>query len=95
MDHAVALVQAYLRVNGYFTVSEYPIIESIRHGHRTATEIDIPAFRFSSAGRLVPGRASSDEEYLREHWEIVRHEDQKDLALGFLSLLEKSRHDTA
>ena len=24
MDNAVALVQAYLRVNGYFTVAEYP-----------------------------------------------------------------------
>jgi len=25
MDNAVALVQAYLRVNGYFTVTEYPV----------------------------------------------------------------------
>lgn len=24
---AVALVQAYLRVNGYFTVTEYPVLE--------------------------------------------------------------------
>lgn len=202
MDHAVALVQAYLRVNGYFTVSEYPIIESIRHGYRTATDLDILAFRFPGAGRLVPGRgASADEEhfapdpalgvppehadmivgevkegratlnaaatdpavlhtvlvrfgccpaasagpvvdrlirdgrtllpsghrirlaafgssvngagtgkyltitlchivrfleeYLREHWEIVRHEDQKDLALGFLALLEKARQGAA
>lgn len=202
MDRAVALVQAYLRVNGYFTVSEYPIIESVRHGYRTATDLDILAFRFPGAGRLVPGRrASADEEhfapdpalgvpperadmivgevkegratlnaattdpsvlrtvlvrfgccpaasaglvveqlirdghallpsghrirlaafgssvngggtdkyltitlchivrfleeYLREHWEIVRHEDQKDLALGFLSLLQKSRQDAA
>ena len=27
MDNAVALVQAYLRVNGYFTVVEYPVLE--------------------------------------------------------------------
>jgi len=26
MDHAVALVQAYLQLNGYFTSAEYPII---------------------------------------------------------------------
>jgi hypothetical protein len=25
MDNAVALVQAYLHVNGYFTVAEYPV----------------------------------------------------------------------
>ena len=28
MDHAVALVEAYLQINGYFTVAEYPVIES-------------------------------------------------------------------
>ena len=28
MDNTVALVEAYLRVNGYFTVSEYPILEA-------------------------------------------------------------------
>ncbi len=27
MDNAVALVQAYLRVNGYFTVAEYPSLK--------------------------------------------------------------------
>ena len=30
MDNAVALVQAYLRVNGYFTVAEYPVLEATR-----------------------------------------------------------------
>ena len=32
MDNTVALVQAYLRVNGYFTVAEYPVIEAIEYG---------------------------------------------------------------
>lgn len=42
MDMGASLVQAYLRVHGYFTVSEYPILETKRHGdHRVATEIDI------------------------------------------------------
>jgi hypothetical protein len=31
MDNAVALVQAYLRVNGYFTVAEYPVVEAMRN----------------------------------------------------------------
>lgn len=55
MDHVVALVEAYLRVNGYFTVTEYPVVEACRYGgYRTATDLDILAFRFPRAGRLVP-----------------------------------------
>ena len=55
MDNAVTLVQAYLRLNGYFTVTEFPIVEANKHGgHRTATDIDVLAFRFPGAGRLVP-----------------------------------------
>lgn len=56
MDNSVALVQAYLRVNGYFTVAEYPIIEAVREGgYREATDLDILAFRFPGAGQLVHG----------------------------------------
>lgn len=55
MDHAVALVETYLRVNGYFTVTEYPLVEVCRYGnYRTATDLDVLAFRFPGAGRLVP-----------------------------------------
>lgn len=61
MDHAVALVQAYLQLNGYFTSAEYPVIAGAgRTGFRTITDIDILAFRFPSGepmarkGRQVP-----------------------------------------
>ena len=51
MDNAVALVQAYLHVNGYFTVAEYPVLEALKHGgYRTVTDLDILAFRFARAG---------------------------------------------
>lgn len=51
MDTAVALVQAYLQINGYFTVTEYPVLELLRRGEiRTATDLDVLAFRFSGAG---------------------------------------------
>ena len=57
MDHAVALVEAYLQINGYFTVAEYPVIASFGKQHYgVATDLDILAFRFPGAGRLVPGR---------------------------------------
>jgi hypothetical protein len=54
MDTAVALVQAYLQVNGYFTVTEYPVLEAL-HGDqvRTVTDLDMLAFRFAAAGHDV------------------------------------------
>ena len=77
MDNAVALVQAYLHVNGYFTVSEYPVIEAVRHGgYRTVTDLDILAFRFPGAGRLIP-RAGS-----KRVKSVDKHEYSPDPALG-------------
>lgn len=64
MDNAVALVESYLRVNGYLTVTEYPLVETSRYAeHRTATDLDILAFRFPGAGRLVStrGRAATTD----------------------------------
>ncbi|HUF26020.1 MAG TPA: hypothetical protein VMM18_03465 [Gemmatimonadaceae bacterium] len=50
-------MQAYLRVNGYFTVAEYPVVETtLSGGVRTTTNLDLLAFRFPHAGRLVPAR---------------------------------------
>lgn len=64
MDPAVGLIEAYLRVNGYFTVTEYPLVEVVKYGdYRTATDLDVLAFRFPGAGRLVPfqaGRAAGE-----------------------------------
>jgi hypothetical protein len=49
MDHAVALVEAYLQLNGYFTSAEYPILARAgRNGAQMITDIDILAFRFPS-----------------------------------------------
>ncbi|HID81516.1 MAG TPA: hypothetical protein EYH06_10620 [Chromatiales bacterium] len=65
MDHAVALVQAYLQINGYFTVAEYPIIESTgKHHFKTATDLDILAFRFPGAGRIVTGKKGAQTVFL-------------------------------
>jgi hypothetical protein len=50
VDTAVALVQSYLHVNGYFTVVEYPVLEAGRGGApRTVTDLDVLAFRFPRA----------------------------------------------
>ncbi|MGE0393434.1 MAG: hypothetical protein AB7P67_07695 [Vicinamibacterales bacterium] len=53
MDTAVALVQAYLQVNGYFTVAEYPVLEARRGQARSVTDLDMLAFRFAHPGHDV------------------------------------------
>jgi hypothetical protein len=46
MDTAVALVQSYLYMNGYFTVTEYPVLELMAGGeYRTVTDVDVLAVR--------------------------------------------------
>jgi hypothetical protein len=51
MDTAVALTQAYLHVNGYFTVTEYPVLEARgTRPVRTVTDLDMLAYRFPHAG---------------------------------------------
>jgi hypothetical protein len=57
MDIAVALVQAYLHVNGYLTVTEYPVAELTRNkGIQSATDIDVLGIRLPQAGGVVPAR---------------------------------------
>jgi hypothetical protein len=53
MEHAVALVQSYLQVNGYFTVVEYPVLEERNGSTHELTDLDILAFRFPGAGKIV------------------------------------------
>lgn len=50
MDTAVALVRSYLQANGFFTVTEYPILESIGRATRSVTDVDVLAIRFPGAG---------------------------------------------
>lgn len=57
MDNTVALVSAYLQVNGYFCVTEYPLLETSKIGDvRSVSDLDVLAFRFPGAGREVTTR---------------------------------------
>lgn len=47
MDPAVALVQAYLQLNGYLTVTEFPIVDA--EGAEAITDVDLIALRFPGA----------------------------------------------
>lgn len=63
MDTAVALVQAYLHVNGYFTIAEYPVLEALRADQvRTVTDLDILAYRFPGAGHDLVGGGHRPQE---------------------------------
>jgi hypothetical protein len=57
MENAVALVRTYLQLNGYFTVTEYPIVETRHDGHyKCVTDLDVLAFRFPSARGTAVGK---------------------------------------
>lgn len=61
MDSAVSLVRAYLRVSGYFTITEFPVVEAMprKPGYQEATDLDVLAFRFPDAARMIPGESRS------------------------------------
>ncbi len=47
MDNALALIRAYLQLNGYFTITEYPVVRKIGEGmYRTLTDVDVAGFHF-------------------------------------------------
>jgi hypothetical protein len=67
VDNAVALVESYLRVNGYFTVTEFPVVEAtVDTGYREAADLDLLAFRFPGAGRLILGASNDAPDYLAD-----------------------------
>lgn len=49
-------MQAYLRLNGFFTVTEYPIIGIGKHGAYSLTDVDVLAARFPSAQQWITSR---------------------------------------
>jgi hypothetical protein len=56
VDNAVALVQAYLRLNGYLTVTEFPVlVRDGEGGSRMLTDLDVLAFRFPRADASTSG----------------------------------------
>jgi hypothetical protein len=78
VDHAVALVEAYLRVNGYLTVAEYPVLDAPRHGPvQPVTDLDILAIRLATGhdSRRGPRRPEVDPA-------LGAHPDRADMIVG-------------
>lgn len=56
MDVCTSLVQAYLHVNGYFTTTDYPLVEQVPHQPpRTLTDMDMLAVRFAGHESTMDG----------------------------------------
>lgn len=81
MDNAVALVQAYLRVNGYFTVAEFPILEGSHGQFHEVTDLDMLAFRFPGAGHSAGTRMATEASFEVDP-ELGRPSGQADMIIG-------------
>lgn len=77
MNPAVALVQAYLQLNGYLTVAEFPIASGDSGTAEAITDVDIIALRFPGAKAVGVG---ADEPDLPDPLLAVR-EDAMDLLI--------------
>ncbi|HSG48736.1 MAG TPA: hypothetical protein VLA43_13030 [Longimicrobiales bacterium] len=64
MNAGVDLVQAYLHLNGYFTITELPVIRRSRRGYEEVTDLDILAVRFPWAAFTIPGGNPGPEDDL-------------------------------
>lgn len=62
MNAGVDLVQAYLHLNGYFTITELPVIRKNRQGYEEVTDLDILAVRFPWAAFTIPGGKPGPED---------------------------------
>jgi hypothetical protein len=62
MNAGVDLVQAYLHLNGYFTITELPVIRQSRRGFEEVTDLDILAVRFPWAAFTIPGGKPGPED---------------------------------
>ena len=49
-------MQAYLRLNGFFTVTEYPIVGQGRHGAYSLTDLDVLGVRFPNAQHWISSK---------------------------------------
>jgi hypothetical protein len=64
MNAGVDLVEAYLHLNGYLTLTELPVIRGGRTGYREVTDLDVLAVRFPWAAYTIPGGHPGPEDDL-------------------------------
>lgn len=78
MDIAVNLVESYLRLNGYLTLSEFEVQRRNEDGtYETVTDVDIVGLRFPGGGN-----ASSDD-----CWMLQTSDDALQLRTGMIDVI--------
>lgn len=85
MDPAVAMVRAFLKANGYFTMVEVPVLAINDDGTlRTATDLDILAVRFPGERRFVAGsnNGHGDRAMRSASADLDHQPDQTELIIG-------------
>jgi hypothetical protein len=84
MDIAVNLVENYLRLNGYLTLSEFEVARRISKGHyKTVTDVDIMAVRFPGDLFIGDPHIKSEAELLLVHDPMLQlEEDTIDVVIG-------------
>lgn len=84
MDIAVNLVENYLRLNGYLTLSEFEVQRRVSKGHyKTVTDVDIMAVRFPGDLFIGDPHIESEAELLLVHDPVLQlEEDTVDVVIG-------------
>lgn len=84
MDIAVNLVENYLRLNGYLTLSEFEVARRISKGnYKTVTDVDIMAVRFPGELFIGDPHIESEAELLLIHDPALQlEEDTIDVVIG-------------
>lgn len=85
MNAGVSLVQAYLGLNGYLTVAEFPVIQGRKGGvFQEVTDLDMLGVRFPDAAHVIPrGRPGpADDLRLEADRELGPATDAVDVLIG-------------
>ena len=84
MDIGVELVEAYLRLNGYFTVSEFEVQRETSPGnYQTVTDLDIIAVRFPGPIYIADSHSSGESPALLVEDSVLQLEDDVvDIIIG-------------
>ena len=84
MNAGVDLVESYLHLNGYLTLSELPVIRGGHSGYREVTDLDILAVRFPWASYTIPGGhpGPEDDLALAVDTSLVSDRERVDVIIG-------------
>ena len=84
MNAGVDLVEAYLHLNGFLTLTELPVIRGGTRGYREVTDLDILAARLPWAVYAVPGgHAGPEDDFsLAVDSSQISNEERLDVIIG-------------